>query len=77
MAEGDQERDKKRLTYISLLSLIRFLRCFCSLANQIAMDLPHIVHCGRPNQHHTHAGQAPLLWATFFAQNRVDRGQIE
>lgn len=44
---------------MSLGSLIRSFHCICPLAKQISMDLPHVVHCGRPNQHHTDAGLAP------------------
>ena len=40
-------------------SLARFFRFICPLAHQIAMNLPHVVHCGRPNQYHSHAGLAP------------------
>jgi hypothetical protein len=38
---------------------LRFFRCICPLANQISMDLPRIVHCGRPDQHHANTGLAP------------------
>ena len=40
-------------------SLIHFVCPIGPLANQITMDLPHVVHYGRSNQHHTHAGLAP------------------
>jgi hypothetical protein len=49
-----------------------FFRCICPLANQITMDLSRIVHCGRPDQHHAHAGLAPHRYFTI-SERMFDR----